>query len=169
MLFALLANSKKYNGILVIDLERSIRFKSFLSQLPALVAPIRNFCSDQGCWFFVCLFFLSQFLQRISQTVSVTAVLKVLIIESMSVSSSFMMVRDANFPAIRASKVSTALGLFCFSRSNLSFLCFYLLILFRRSWKVVISKTRSFPMSAPGNLRVLTLFTPNQKRFLNRV
>ena len=55
--------------------------------------------------------------------VSVTAVLKVVITESMSVSSLFMMLRGAYFPSIVAWKVSKTLGSFIFSRSNLSLVC----------------------------------------------
>ena len=58
--------------------------------------------------------------------------------------------RSANFPPITAWKVSNALGSFSFSRSSLSLVCFGLLILFRRRWKIIISKSWSFPMSAPG-------------------
>ena len=67
-------------------------------------------------------------------------VLKVVIIESTSVTSLFVMVRGANFPSIIAWKVSNTLEYFIFSRSNLSLVCFGLLILFRRRWKVIISK-----------------------------
>ena len=50
---------------------------------------------------------------RISLAVSVTAVLKVVIIEFMSVSSLFMMVRGTNFPPIIVWKVSnTYIGIF---------------------------------------------------------
>ena len=77
-------------------------------------------------------FFFYRCLLRISLAVSVTAVLKVVITESMSVSSLSMMVRGANFPSIIAWKVSNTLRSFSFSRSNLSFVCFGLLILFRR-------------------------------------
>ena len=52
--------------------------------------------------------------------VSVTPVLKVVIIESMSVSSLVMMVRVASLPPIMAWKVSNRLGSFSSSRSNLS-------------------------------------------------
>ena len=68
---------------------------------------------------------------RISLAVSVTAVLKVVIIESMSVSSLLVIVRGANLPPIIAWKVSNTLGSFSFSRSNLSLLCFGLLIFSR--------------------------------------
>ena len=36
---------------------------------------------------------------------------------------------------------------------------------FRRRRKVIISKTWSLPMYAPGKLRVLAMFTPDRKRF----
>ena len=67
---------------------------------------------------------------RISLAVSVTAVLKVVIIESVSVSLLLMMVRDANLSPILAWKVSDTLGSFSFSSSNLSLVCFGLLIFF---------------------------------------
>ena len=51
-------------------------------------------------------------LPRISLAVWVTAVLKVVIIESMSISSLYIMVRGANFPPIIAWKVSNTLGSF---------------------------------------------------------
>ena len=73
--------------------------------------------------------------------VSVIAVLKMVIIESMSVSSLFIMVRGANSPIIIAWKVSNTLGSFSFSRSNLSLVCFGLLVFFRRRRKVIISKS----------------------------
>ena len=101
--------------------------------------------------------------------VSVIAVLKMVIIESMSVSSLFIMVRGANSPIIIAWKVSNTLGSFSFSRSNLSLVCFGLLNLFKRMWMVIISKSWSLPMSAPGKLLVLALFTPDRKRFLTRM
>ena len=65
-------------------------------------------------------FFFWRCLQRISLAVSVTAVLKMVIIESMSVSSLLMMVRGANLLPIIAWKVSNTLGSFSFSMSNLS-------------------------------------------------
>ena len=56
---------------------------------------------------------------------------------------------------IIAWKVSNTLGSFSISRSNLSQVCFGLLILFRRRWKIIISKSGSLPMSASGKLLVL--------------
>ena len=74
--------------------------------------------------------------------------LKVVIIESVSVSSLIMMVRGANMmvrganlPPIIAWKVSNTLGSFSISRSNLSLVCFGSLIFFRRRWKVIISRS----------------------------
>ena len=55
---------------------------------------------------------------------------------------------------IIAWKVSNMLGSFSFSRSNLSLVCFGLLIFLRRRRKVIISKSWSLPMSAPGKLHV---------------
>ena len=77
----------------------SFRLGSFLSQFSPFVAQIKNFCSDPGCFFWRCL-------PKISLAVSITAVLKVVIIESMSVSSLLMMVRGANLPPIMAWKPS---------------------------------------------------------------
>ena len=87
----------------------------------------------------------------------------------MSVSSLLMMVRGANLLPIIAWKVSNTLGSFSFLRSNLILVCLGLLILFRRRWKIIISKSWSLSMSAPGKLRVLALFTPDQKRFRSRM
>ena len=115
-----------------------------------------------------CFFFL-RCLPRISLAVSVTVVLKVVIIESLTVSSLFMMVRGANFPPFIAWKLSNTLGSFSFSRSNLSLVRFGLQILFRRRWKVIISKSWSLPLSAPGKFRVLAMFTPDRKLFLTRM
>ena len=130
---------------------RSFRLKSLLFQFSSLSHRSRISAVIQG--FFFCL-------PRISLAVSVTAVLKVMIIESMSVSSLLMMVRGANLPPIIAWRVSNMLGFFSFSRSNLSLVRFGLLIFFRRRRKVIISKPWSLPMSAPGKLSVLAMFTP---------
>ena len=100
---------------------------------------------------------------------TVTVYIVVVITESMSVSSLLMMVRGANFPPIIAWKVSNTLGSFSFLRSNLSLVCFGLLILFMLRWKVIISKSWSLLMSAHGKLRVLAMFTPDRKRFLTRI
>ena len=128
---------------------RPSRVKSVLCQFSPVVAQIKNFCSD------VCK--------------DLTVVLKVVIIESMPASSLLMMVIGANFPPITAWKVSSTLAYFSFSRSNLSLVCFGLLILSRRRWKVTISTLWSLPVSALGKLRVLAIFTPDRRRFLTRM
>ena len=73
-------------------------------------------------------------------------------------------------PAYHSLEGFQHIGIFQFSRSDLSdfpgLVCFGLLILFRRRWKNIISKSWSLPMSAPDKLRVLALFTPDRKRFL---
>ena len=102
---------------------RSFRFESFLSQFsPSHRSRIS--AVTQGFLFW-------QSLPRISLAVSVTALLKVVIIQSMSAFSLFMMVRSANFLPIIAWQISNTLGSFSFSRSNLSLVCFGLLILFK--------------------------------------
>ena len=111
-------------------------------------------------------FFFSGQLPRISLAVSVTTELMVVITESRSISSLFMMVWGANFPPIIAWKVSNRLGSFSFSRSNLSLegylACWFS---FRWRWNVIIGN----PMSAPRKLHVLALFTPDRKHFLTRM
>ena len=74
-----------------------------------------------------------------------------------------------NHPAYHCLEVSNTLGSFISSRSDLSFVCFGLLILFRRRWEVITSKSWSFQMSASGKRRVLALFTPDRKGFLTRM
>ena len=139
---------------------RSFRFKWCLSQLSPSVAQIKNFCSDPG------FFFFWRCLPWVSLAVSVTALLKVVISESRSVYSFAHDGERCKLPASHSLEGFQHLGSFSFSRSNLSFVCFGLLILFRRRWKVIISKSWSLPVSAPGKLRVLAMFTPDRKRFL---
>ena len=78
-----------------------------------------------------------------------------------------MMVRGANFPPIIAWKVSNTFGIFQLFEVKLVY--FGLLILFRRRWKVIISKLWSLPMSAPGKLCVLAMFIPDRKCFITRM
>ena len=61
-------------------------------------------------------------------------------------------------------RVSSTLGFFSFFEGKLGFL-----ILFRRRWKIIISKSWSLPMSAAGKLRVLAIFTPDRKRFPSKM
>ena len=74
---------------------RFFRFKSFLSQFSPSVAQIKNFCSDPE------FFLLKMFAKKLTG-VSVTAVLKMVITESMSASSLFIKVRSANFPPFQS-------------------------------------------------------------------
>ena len=73
------------------------------------------------------IFFFLRCLPRISLVVSVTAVLKIMIIKSWFVPLLFIMVRGANFPPIIAWKVSNTFGSFSLPRSNLRLMCFGLL------------------------------------------
>ena len=113
-----------------------------LAHFSPFVSQIKNLYSDPGS------FLLTMFAKDLTGCFNHCCVV---IIESRSVSSLFMMVRGANFLPIIAWKVSNTLGSFSFSMSNLSLLCFGLLILFRWRWKVIISKSWSLPMCAPGN------------------
>ena len=98
---------------------------------------------------------------KILRAVSVTAVLKVVIIEFMSVSSLLMMVRGANLPPVIAWEVSNTLGSFCFSRSNLSLVCFGSLISFQAKAEghhqqvVITSNVCFWKTSCSGNVHSL--------------
>ena len=111
-------------------------------------------------------FLTGRCLPRISLAVLVTAVLKVLINVSMSVPSASRMVSAANFPPIIAWKASATSGSFSFSRSNLILAWPSFLTLFRCSLKVIMTSSWSLPMSAPGKLRAMAMFTLDRKRFL---
>ena len=114
-------------------------------------------------------FFFWRCLPKISLAVSVTAVLKVVIWIYVCI----FVAHDGErctLHAYHSWKVSKTLGSFSFSRSNLSLVCFTLLIFFfRRGRKVIISKLWTLPMSAHGKLRVLAMFTYDRKRFLTRM
>ena len=130
---------------------RSFRLKSFLSQFSPFVAQIKNFCNDPG--FFLLMMFAKDLL-----AVSVTAVMKVVIIESISVSSLLMMVRGADLLPIIAWKLSNTLGSLSCSRSNLSLVCFGLLIFFqakaegRHQQVLITSNVCSWKTSCSGNI-----------------
>ena len=104
------------------------------------------------------VFFFWRCLPKILLAVSITAVLKVVMIESRSVSSLSMMVRGANFPPIIAWKVSNTLGSFRFSRSNLSLVCFWLADSFQANVEghhqqvVVTSNVCFWKTSCSGNV-----------------
>ena len=73
--------------------------------------------------------------------VSVIILLKVLVSKFTSESLSPSTISGANFPPIIALNASATSGSLSFSVSNLILVGFGLLILFRRMWKVVISKS----------------------------
>ena len=81
-------------------LLKSFRVESFPCQFSSSVARIKNVCFDPDFLFWRCM-------PRILLAVSITAMLKVVFIESMPASWLFMMVRGANFPLIIAWKFST--------------------------------------------------------------
>ena len=115
---------------------RSFRLKSFLSQFSPLVAKIKNFCSDPG------FFLLTMFAKDLTGCLSHCCV------EGGDhwIYVCIFVAHDGERckpPAYHSWKVSNTLGSFSFSRSNLSFVCFGLLIFFRRRRKVVISKSWS--------------------------
>ena len=112
-------------------------------------------------------FLTGRCLPRIPLVVLVTALLKVLINVSMSVPSASRMVSAANFHPIIAWKAYATSGSVSFSKSNLILVCPCFLTLFRCSLKVIMTSSWSLPMSAPGKLRVLAMFTLDRKRFLN--
>ena len=62
-------------------------------------------------------------------------------------------------------KVQATSGFLSFSRSNLSLCWFGFLAFFRRTQKIIITWSWSFPVSAPGKLLVLWMLTPDRKRF----
>ena len=116
---------------------RSFRLKSLLSQFSLFVAQIENFCGDQ--------IHLTMFAKDLTGCLSHCCVeggghwLYVCI----------FVAHDGERckpPPIIAWKLSNTLGSFSFSRSNLSFVCFGLLIFFRWRRKVIISKSWSLPM-----------------------
>ena len=88
---------------------------------------------------------------------------------SMSMSSSLSPMSGANFPPIVAWKVQATSGSLSFSRSNLSLGWFGFLAFFRRTWKVIITRSWSLPMSAPGKLLVLWMLIPDRKRFFTLI
>ena len=111
--FFMLLLMSLFTSLYFSDPSGSNRF--FLSSLLLLHRSI-IYAVTQG------FFLLTMFAEDLTGC-SVTAVLKVVIIESRSVSSLIMMVRGVNFPPIIAWKVSNTLGSFSFPRSNLSLVC----------------------------------------------
>ena len=134
--------------LLFLVFLRFFRIKFVLSYISPFVAWIKNSCSDPG------VFLLMMFANDLTGCF--------MTIESVSASSLFMMVIGVNFPLIIAWKVSNTVGSFSFLRLNLKFAGFGFLILFRRRWKVIISKSWSLPMSDLEKLCVLAKLSPDQ-------
>ena len=131
--------------LLILVFLGSFRLKSFLSSL-FLSHRSRISAVIQG------LFFFWRCLPRTSLAVSVTAVLKAVIIESMSVASLLMMVKGAILPPIVAWKVSSTLGSFSFSRSNLSLVCFGFLIFSGEGGRLSSASHDQFQCLLPENV-----------------
>ena len=75
-------------------------------------------------------------------------------------------------PAYHSLEGFQHVGIFQLFQVKLESCVFWLAVFFffsRRRRKVIISKSWSLPMSAPGKLRVLAVFTPDRKRFLTRM
>ena len=120
---------------LLVFLRSILRGRSFLSHFCPFVAQIKLFSAvTQGSLFWWCL-------PRISVAVSVTAVLKTVIIDG----------ERCKLPAYHSLEGFQHTGIFQLSEVKLRLVRFGLLILFRRRWKVIISKSWSLPMCS-GNV-----------------
>ena len=73
----------------------------------------------------------------------------------LSMSSSLRLMSASNFPSIVAWNVPATSGFHNFSWSNLSFDWVGFLVFIIRTQKVIIPKSRSLPMSVPGELLAL--------------
>ena len=104
----------------------------------------------------------------ISVAASATAVLEVVIMLSISMSSSLSPMSGANFPPIVARKLQAASGSLSYLRSKLSLGWFDFLAAFRRTRKVNITRSWSLPMSVQGKLLVLWMLTPARKRLFTK-
>ena len=135
---------------------------SFLSQSSPFVAQVKVFCSEPG------LFLLTMFAKDLTGCFSHCCVqggdhwtqVCVFIVDDGE---------RCKLSTYRRLEGFNTLGSFSFLMSNLSLVSFGLLILFRRRWKVIISRSWLLPMSATGKLNVLAMFTPDRKRFLTRM
>ena len=85
---------------------------------------------------------------------------------SMSMSLILKLIGDVNFSAVVAWNAPATSGVLNFSKSNLSLDWVGFLVFFRRTRNVIIPKSWSLPMSAPGKLLVLWTLTPDWNRFL---
>ena len=104
-------------------------------------------------------FFGRRCLPRISLTVWVTAMLNVSIIVYITVFSELRSSSGVNFPPILACNASKTSGSISLSTLNLIFVGPSFVDFFRRSQRVIITKSWSLPMSAPEKHLVLAMFT----------
>ena len=121
---------------------RSFRFKSFLSQFSPFVTQIKNLCSLTG---FCLLTMIAKDLTGCFNQCRVDG-------GDHWIQVCVFIVHDGErckLPTCNSWKVSNTLGSFSFLRSNLSLVCFGLLISFRQRRKIIISKSWSLPASAP--------------------
>ena len=110
--------------------------------------------------------FLWHSFSSISLAASVTAVLYIVVIMVlMSMSLSLRPTSGVNFPHIVAWKLHAGSRSLNFSRTNLSLGWFGFLTSFRWTRKVIITRSWSLPMFAPGKLLVLWMLTPDPKCF----
>ena len=114
-------------------------------------------------------FLFRRCLPRGSATVSVTALLKWVTMESRSASSSTSIARGANLPPIVIWKALITVGSFSFSRSNLILGWIGFLEFLRHVWKVIITMSWLLPASAPGNVLVLAVLIPERNRFFTKM
>ena len=88
---------------------------------------------------------------------------------SVSMLSSLRLMSGANFPPVVAGNVPATSGCLNLSRSNLSLDWVGFYVFFRRTRKVIITRSWALPMSAPGKLLVLWTLTPDWNRFLSNM
>ena len=145
-------------------LLRSFGLKSFLSQFSSFVAQIENFCSDPG------FFLLTMFAKELTGCFSHCCVEG----GDHGVYVCIFVAHDGERckpPAYHSLEGFQHVGIFQLFEVKLESCVFWLadFFFFRRRRKVIISKSWSLSLSAPGKLRVLAVFTPDRKRFLTRM
>ena len=144
---------------------RSFSFECFLFKLSPFVVQIKNFCSDPFCFL---SFFLTMFVKDLTGCFCHCCVEG----SDRWIHVCILIVYDGErckLPAYHSLEGFQHTGIFQLSEVKLRLVRFGLLILFRRRWKVIISKSWSLPMSAPAKLCGMALFTPDRKRFLIRM
>ena len=101
---------------------------------------------------------LGQLKSRVSVASSVITSLKLLVMASASPSSSS---RGPNVPHILTSNKLEMFGSLSLSKLNLSLVFLAFFDPLSRTRKVIMTKSWSLPMSAPGNVLVFALLTPD--------